>query len=675
MQRADPTPRTPGSAGGRPAAWVAAAAPAVVPVLLAIHEVDGDAGSAWAWLVRGLAVLVAGSMVLGAQLLERGPLRLARGLLAGAAVSFGALGVLGLADAPLASFVVALVTVALVTVVPARDRAEPAYGRRPRERARAAAWAALAVMLGLAAFGLVHDPVGRIAGFLPPLVALYEGRALFRSRGRWRVLAVLAGVAAAVSMLWSLPELSLLVAIAVPVGLLLLLPEATRGPAPLVDQWLGTLLGHPARLLITTFTVVGVIGGVALTMPSASTVAPLTVVDGLFMAFSAVCVTGLSVIDVPVVMTGVGEAILLVLIQVGGLGILTFTTAAFLVMGNLDVRSEGIAARLFASETPRASLGPALRRMLLVTVVAELVGAILLSAAFVAGGESLGHAIWEGTFTSISAYCNAGFALRSDSLVSYQAQPLVMGTVSALIIVGGLGPAVVVALPAWLRRRPTTLTVRVVLTTTLWLLLAPAVLFTIVEWNQSLAGLGPIDRVLNAWFLSITTRTAGFNSVDMTALTPATVTVVMLLMAIGGSPGSTAGGLKTTTAAVLFMASLATSRGAPTVELGRRAIPEATVRRALAITGAYVVAAACMLVFIQLTQAIGPTHALFEVISALSTVGLSLGATAELDSVGRLAITLTMLVGRVGALTFLGVLLPLAHARAAHRPQEDLPIG
>lgn len=672
MQPGDESPRP---AGGRPAAWVAAAAPAVVPVLLAIHEVDGRAASAGAWILRGLAVAVATAMLVGALLSIRGPRPLARGLLATSAVSFGALGVLGLAASPLASFVVALVTVALVTVVPARDRAEPAHGRRPRQRARAAAWAALTVMLGLAAFGATDDPVGRAAGFGPAAVALYEGRALLRSRGRLRVLAMLGGVVAGVAALWSVPGLALLLAAAVPGGLLVLLPAAAAGPTSLVDQWLSTLLGHPARLLITTFTVVGVVGGVALTMPSASTDAPLTIVDGLFMAFSAVCVTGLSVIDVPVALTGLGEAIVLLLIQVGGLGILTFTTTAFLVMGNLDVRSEGIAARMLASETPRASLGPALRRVLLVTAIAELVGALVLTLLFVAGGEPLASALWRGTFTAISAYCNAGFALQSDSLVTYQAQPLVVGTVSALIIVGGLGPAVVLALPAWVRGRPTSLTVRVVLATSGWLLVTPALLFTIMEWNHSLAGLGAFDRVLNAWFLSVTTRTAGFNSVDMTALTPATVTLVIILMAIGGSPGSTAGGLKTTTAAVLFLASLATSRGASRVEIGRRAIPEATVRRALATTGAFAVVAACVLVFVQLTQPISPMAAAFEVISALGTVGLSLGATAELDAVGRLAITLTMLVGRVGALTFLGVLLPLAPVRPALRPQEDLPIG
>jgi trk system potassium uptake protein len=673
MQRAVDTSHT-AAGGGRPAAWVAAAGPAVVPVLLAIHEVEAGAAGVGAFVLRGLAVLVAAGLVLGAQLLTRRP-RLARALLAGAAVSFGALGILGLADAPLASFLVALIAVALVTVVPARDRAEPAHGRRPRERARAAAWAALVVMLGLAAFGLVREPVGRVAAFVPALVAVYEGRALLRSRGRLRVLAVLAGVGAAVAALWSLPGPALLAATAVPVGLLLLLPDAPTGRRPLLDQWLARLLGHPARLLITTFTVVGVTGGVALTMPIVSTAAPLPIVDGLFMAFSAVCVTGLSVIDVPVALTGVGEAIILLLIQVGGLGILTFTTAAFLVMGNLDVRSEGIAARMLAAETPRASLGPALRRVLVVTVVAELVGAGLLTFLFATGGEPLASAAWRGTFTAISAYCNAGFALQSDSLVPYQAQPGVIGTVTALIIVGGLGPAVVVALPAWVRGRPTSLTVRVVLATTLWLLLVPTVLFALFEWNQSLAGLAWPDRLVNAWFLSVTTRTAGFNTVDMAALAPATVTLVILLMAVGGSPGSTAGGLKTTTAAVLLLASLATSRGAPSVEVGGRTIPEATVRRALAITGAFVVVVACMLVFIQLTQTLSPTVAVFEVISALGTVGLSLGGTGELDAVGRVAITLAMLVGRVGALTFLGVLMPLAPPRLALRPHEDLPIG
>ncbi|MCA9652132.1 MAG: hypothetical protein KC501_19615 [Myxococcales bacterium] len=654
--------------------WISTAAPAVVPLLLGIHRVDASSPPTTGWLLRGTAAGVALGLMAGVALRHRRP-RLGRAVFVGSATGFGAMGVLGLADAPVASFVVALVAMALLAVTPSFDAVTPAAARRPRTLARAAAWAAAIVSLLLAAFLPSVDPFARAAGLLPSLIALVRARILLRTRARARVLVGAGVVLAGASASWSMPSLALLFVAAIPVGILLLLPDSTRTGATLLDAWSDALLGHPARLLLATFAMVGVAGGIALTIPAVSTGEPLHIIDGLFTAVSAVCVTGLIVVDTPTALTGLGQAIVLLLIQIGGLGILTFTTAAFLAIGNLGVRSEGIAARLLASETPRASLGTALRRVLLVTAVTEATGTVVLSIAFAASGEPLGGAVWRGLFTAISAYCNAGFALQSDSLVPHAGSPTVLLTVSALVIVGGLGPAVVVAVPAWLRRRPASLLVRVVLTTTAWLLAVPTLLFLVIEWDHALAELSVVDRVINAWFLSVTTRTAGFNSVEMGMLTAPTVTLVMMLMLVGGSPGSTAGGLKTTTAAVLFLASLATARGAATVRVWHRRIPSTTIRRALAATGAMVFVATGTLVFLQLTQPIPPVEAAFEVVSAIATVGLSLGVTAELDGIGRIAITILMLVGRVGPLVFLGVLMPLAPPSLAKCPQQDLPVG
>jgi len=654
----------------RRAGWVIAAAPAVVPVLLTIHGLDASAVGMQAWVLRGLAVAIALGLLAGGLVPAHFP-RAARVVFVVAALGFSVVGVLGLPDAPLASFMVGVVGVALLALTPV---ARPLRGTS-RGHARDTAWAALFVTLGLAALIAPVDPVARGAALLPAALAAYEGRLLWRTRERWVAGALVAAAGLGVVMGWGHPGTTLLVAAAVPAGLLLMLPAAAPTSAPLRELWSAAVLEHPARLLMATFALAGVAGGVLLTIPAASTGEPLTIIDGLFTAFSAVCVTGLIVVDTPAALTGFGQAVVLLLIQLGGLGILTFTTATFLAMGSLGVRGEGIATRLLAAETPRTSLLPALLRVAAVTVAAELTGAVILSSLFIAQGDPVPAGIWRGTFTAISAYCNAGFALQTDSLMPYAQSPLVLWVSSGLLIVGGLGPAVVVAIPRWLRGRPTSLLVRVVIPTTLVLLFVPTLLFLAIEWDHALAGLSLVDRITNAWFLSATTRTAGFNSLDMTSLAPATVTVVILLMAIGGSPGSTAGGLKTTTAAVLLLASLATARGRDRLEIGRRSIPDLTVRRALAATGALMLVVGATLVFIQLTQSLSATDATFEVVSAVSTVGLSLNATGQLDGVGRVAILAVMLVGRIGPLTFLSVLMPAARPRPISRPPEDLPVG
>lgn len=659
--------------------WIAVVAPAAVPVLLAIEGRPG-AGMISAIAPSVVACIIACAVWAGIVLRARFP-RLARFLYIAGVMGFGAAGVSGLADTPVTSFGVAVVVVAALAAGPARSGEVEGRGRGWRRRAhlRRSAWAAVAVMLGLAAFVPADVALARVAGVLPAALLLLEARGLWSLVAGRKMAAVIGVIVTATALvvvgLWLLPPLAPAAATIIPIGLLLLVPGPDRRRRTLLEAWSVALMGHPARLLLSTFAVMGVVGGLALTMPAASTGERLPIIDGVFTAVSAVCVTGLAVVDTPGTFTGVGEAIILLLIQVGGLGILTFTTAALLAVGTLDVRSEGIASRLLAAESPRAWLRVALRRVLVVTAITEATGAVILSLAFIGNGEPIASGMWRGTFTAVSAYCNAGFALDSDSLVSYSAQPLVVLMVSALVIVGGLGPAVVVAVPSWIRGRSTSLLVRVVLTTTVVLLVVPAVLMFAIESSHSLAEAPLLDRIVNAWFLSVTTRTAGFNSVDMGALAPATVTLIVMLMAIGGSPGSTAGGLKTTTAAVLLLASVAAARGASHVRAGRRYILDATIHRALAATGAMGMVVAAAVVLLQLTQPIPSSTIVFEVVSAVATVGLSLGATSELDGVGRVVITFVMLIGRVGPLVFLGVLMPVARREVFTRPAEDLPVG
>lgn len=447
-------------------------------------------------------------------------------------------------------------------------------------------------------------------------------------------------------------------------------PQA-HGPASIVDA----VLASPARLLVASFTAIAVVGWFVLLLPMAST-APGSIrsLDALFTAVSATCVTGLIVLDTPTDFTWFGQAAILVLIQLGGLGIMTFAAAGAVFLGRrLGVREEALAASLVGGAAVRRDLETALGTVLRVTFWTEGLGAAVLTPLFLLDGDGLGQALWRAVFTSVSAFCNAGFALQTESLVPYQHSPAVLLTVSAIIAVGGLGPLVVVATPI-LRRGRGTLHAKLVVATTLALLVVPAALFLALEWNGTLGGMNVGDKLVNAWFQSVTLRTAGFNSIDFGALHPATWTVSIVCMFIGGSPGSTAGGAKTTTLAVMVLAVVAAVRGRAEASVFGRRIPHRTVYEATAITTVGVLSAAGALVAMQVTQAVPTDRALFEVVSALGTVGLTMGATGALDDVGKLLIIACMFAGRVGPLTLFIFLV--GRARPGRRyPLEGVQVG
>ncbi|MCA9688785.1 MAG: TrkH family potassium uptake protein, partial [Myxococcales bacterium] len=265
--------------------------------------------------------------------------------------------------------------------------------------------------------------------------------------------------------------------------------------------------------------------------------------------------------------------------------------------------------------------------------------------------------------------------LQSDSLVAYAGDPLILAVISIAIVTGGLGPVVVVAAPAWLRGERVSLHARLVLGCTLGLLVAPAALIFALERTHALADRSIVDGLMNAWFQSVTTRTAGFNSVELGALRPATSYLMCLLMFVGGSPGSTAGGIKTTTLCVLALATVSVARGSASVRVGGRRLPGAILLDALAVTVATATAIAGGLLLLLLTQDINPSLLAFEVVSAVATVGLSLGITAELDEVGRVIVTLLMLIGRVGPLAVVCALLPHQPVPRWELPEERIPIG
>ncbi len=438
--------------------------------------------------------------------------------------------------------------------------------------------------------------------------------------------------------------------------------------------WTG-VISHPTRLLVVTFAGLCFAGSALLALPVASTNgSSVGVLDAFFTAVSAVCVTGLVVLDTPHAFTFAGQVIILLLIQLGGLGIMTFYSAAFSFLGKrLSLRHERAIAGALSIED-RGHLFGALQRVLRVTIITELLGAVVLFARFVRH-EGAADALWRAVFTAISAFCNAGFALQSDSLIGYNRDPLLLHTIALLIIAGGLSPLAIASLPDALRGRHTSLQIRLILTTTAILLIVGFFAFATFEWTNALGDLNYADRLHNAWFQSVTSRTAGFNAIDVAAMRPATQTLTIGLMFIGGSPGSTAGGTKTTTIAVLVLAVGAALKRRTEVTVFGRRVGHATVYRASAVFMLGVVAALGALVAVQLTQPIELGPAVFEVVSALATVGLSVGATATLDSVGKVIIIVCMFAGRVGPLTLFLFLTEPRGQPLWGQPEEEVDVG
>ncbi|MCA8952812.1 MAG: potassium transporter TrkH [Planctomycetes bacterium] len=456
----------------------------------------------------------------------------------------------------------------------------------------------------------------------------------------------------------------------------LVLGPRTDDAEELDGRWLTAVLEHPERLLVTTFATLAGLGTLILALPhSAAKVQGIGGLDAAFTAVSAVCVTGLAVRDTAVEFSAFGQVAILILIQLGGLGIMTFSTAALRVLGGrMSLRQESAVATIIGAKD-RSRVIASAQDVLRVTFLAEGVGAIVLAVLFVGAGDPLGEAIWRGCFTSISAYCNAGFALQSDSLVPYQATPLVLHTVAVLIVLGGLSPAVILALTARRGGRPLSLHARLCALSAVILLVTGFGFYLMAEWDHSLATLPLGDKLHNAWFQSVTLRTAGFNSVDIAGVHPATYVLMLGWMFVGASPGGTAGGIKTTTVAVLLLAVAHTIRGGTEIKVFGRRVPEATVRRAAAIVTVALLANVLAVVALVLTQRIPLQAAAFEAVSALGTVGLTQGATARLDEVGRVIVIVCMFVGRIGGLTMMMFMSQRSVAERIVLPIEDVDVG
>jgi trk system potassium uptake protein len=447
----------------------------------------------------------------------------------------------------------------------------------------------------------------------------------------------------------------------------------------------------PHAFFVASFAVLIAIGALGLrVLPALHTGARVSSVDAVFTMTSAVCVTGLTVVDTATTFTFWGQLWILVFIQLGGLGLVSLGSMIIAALGaRLSLRTEMIALPM-RSDGHSDAVSVLVATAKLVFGV-EAIGALVLFFGFLPHYPA-GASVWHAIFHSVSAFCNAGFSTFSTNLMEQAGRPWILVPISLLVVVGGIGYLATEEVIRWWkaggRRAPRRLSSHTfsVLTTTLALLVGGAALFTIFEGSHSFADLSIGDRISNGWFMSVTARTAGFNTVPYVAVGNHAIFLTILLMIVGGSPGSTAGGIKTTSLAVLVALAAARVRGRRHVELHDRTVPEGTLERTVSLvllaTVVILVGAFTLdltettgLAMPQARQSVLPLA--FEIVSAFGTVGLSMDVTPTLSVPGRMLIIVMMFIGRVGPLAFFAAIsfktsrVP-ARTRAA---REDLVVG
>ena len=432
----------------------------------------------------------------------------------------------------------------------------------------------------------------------------------------------------------------------------------------------------PPALLALLYAALILAGAGFLALPISSTGAPLDFSESLFTATSAVTVTGLIVVDTATALSGFGQAVVAVLIQLGGLGLMTF--AAF-VLSSLGL-GVGLSQQLYLQEDlGQTSIGGLLQLVVIilrVVGVAVAAGAVLLAFAFVPD-HGWADGLWHALFHSVSAFNNAGFSTFSDSLIGYATDPLVNVVVPLQFIVGGLGFVVLADVFRLRRWRRFSLHTKLMLVGTAVLIAVAMLVITVLEWENP-ATLGrygsAADRLIVGWFQAVTPRTAGFNSLDTGAMTDASTLFTIVLMVIGGGSTSTAGGIKVTTFIVMMIAIGAFLRRQTELNAFGHAIHLDQVLKVLALATLSLVLIVAAFFALLATQDSGFRSLLFESASAFGTVGLSQGATGELDRFGRLVICFLMFAGRVGPLT-LGFFLATRVPPRVRYPSSPIYLG
>ena len=444
----------------------------------------------------------------------------------------------------------------------------------------------------------------------------------------------------------------------------------------------------PTSLLLLSYSAVILIGAVLLYLPWATVSGQIPFIDALFTSTSAVCVTGLIVVDTGSFFSSAGQAIILTLIQIGGLGIMTITVVLVRLIGLRTPLKQRLALQDVFSHSPRRDLFSLIKSVVVFTAAAEAIGAIALFLFF-SRHFPLGRAAYIAVFHAVSAFCNAGFSLFRDSLINYQTSPLLNGTVCVLITLGGLGFPVIHELFFAYKNRKNgrtrfSLQTKTVLVASAVLTFGGAIAFLLIEVLGNRLPITSGSAWLIALFQSVTARTAGFNTVDIAALGDAALALLIFLMFFGASPGSCGGGIKTTALAVLTGQAVSRFRGRTRVSLYRRTLPVETVNKTISLfilsMTLIAVVLFCLLIFNDTApNAWRPDRAfltyLFETVSAFGTVGLSMGVTPHLNPESKTIIILLMFIGRLGVPAFSYILLGGEPSKGAHFAEEKIMVG
>ena len=445
---------------------------------------------------------------------------------------------------------------------------------------------------------------------------------------------------------------------------------------------------HPTQIVVFAFGAASIAGTLLLLLPFASAPGNSTsVVTAFFTAVSAVCITGLTVVDTATHWSGFGQLVIMVLIQLGGLGIVSFATLlGLLVSGRISLRDR-LNTLSEAKIVGADSLPKLLSRILIVYFGFELVLATYLSLRLhFSYGEGVFQSIWHGTFHAISAFNNGGFSLYTDSMTGFNQDMFFIAPVMLAVVVGGLGFPVLIELHEriWrLRLQPGgkakrfSLHTRLTLWMTVSLIVLGALFIGAIEWNNpgTLGGLNTWDKLVNTFFTSIMPRSGGFNSLDISAMDPASWLGIDLLMFIGGGSASTAGGIKVTTIAVLIFIIYTEIRGETAVNVGNRRLPRSIQRQALTLVALSATAILLTTLLFAATTDFSLDEILFDVISAAATVGLSTGITADLPAFHQIWLAFLMFVGRIGPVVVASALALRVTKRHYELPKERPLIG
>jgi trk system potassium uptake protein TrkH len=457
------------------------------------------------------------------------------------------------------------------------------------------------------------------------------------------------------------------------------------------------LLLNPAQLFMLSFGFLIITGAALLELPNATT-SPITFVDALFTSTSAICVTGLIVVDTATQFTTLGKSIILILIQIGGIGIMTFTSFfGFFFKGGSSSFSERFVLSDFFSEDNVSEIRKTLAKVIFITLMFEAIGAVFLyfnleQAYFTSFGERVRFSV----FHSVSAFCNAGFSTLTDGIYDYRIRGTypILYILSFLIILGGIGFPILLNLYTFIKYKflslvsffryghkkdfiPMMISInsRLVIYTTFFLIIVGTILFFLFENDHTLRGMDLSGKIAHSFFGSVTPRTAGYNAVNMSQLSVAAIVLTIFLMWVGASPVSTGGGIKTSTFAIAILNALRIARVKNHIEFHKREFHERSVDRAFAIIILSIIILGCSSLIMYLIEPDkGALSILFECVSAFGTVGLSLGITPLLTDLSKLLLILLMYMGRMGILTLLFALIRKTRTSVYRFPKENIVI-